>query len=132
MIKRILEKLNEYTEEPDAFETQTEREMEQEYLSSLDKEWKDSEEKKEKEKNKYITQLTCMLDNIKKKINFDYYRNGKHFRLYFDNKGDYNTFMAQEKHSKRFNDCIEYYNDSLSFEKLGKDDGRRYLSIRVK
>ena len=36
-IKEILQKLNEYTEEPDAFETETERQMEQDLENNLDK-----------------------------------------------------------------------------------------------
>ena len=77
MIKDLLIQLKEYTEEPDAFETQSERDMERELENKLDKDI----QKAEKEKVKYIIQMICMLDNIQKEVDFTYYHKHKNFYL---------------------------------------------------
>ena len=74
MIKDLLIQLKEYTEEQDAFETQSERDMERELENKLDKDI----QKAEKEKVKYIIQMICMLDNIQKEVDFTYYHKHKH------------------------------------------------------
>lgn len=128
MIKDLLIQLKEYTEEPDAFETQSERDMERELENKLDKDI----QKAEKEKVKYIIQMICILDNIQKEVDFTYYHKHKNFYLEFDSKYQYNKFIARESKSKRFNDCIEYF-PHKTFEKLSKDfSGSRFLLLRVK
>ena len=127
MIKDLLIRLNEYTEEPDAFETESERVMQKELEDKLDQELI----KVEKENNRYIIQMICILNHLKDKYDFYYERIGKSFKLYFDSKYEYNCFIAAEKNSKRFNDCLTYF-PRKTFEKLGNDAGARFLLLRVR
>lgn len=116
-----------YTQEPDAFETQSELDMQAQLEKDIDAEYI----KYEKQQNKNIIAMICILNNIQKKIDFHFSHVGKNFRLYFSSKYQYNLFMAQEKDSKKFNDIIEYFPDRR-FEELANDCGARFILIRVR
>jgi len=122
-----LSKSLEYTEESDAFETQSEREMDQDLNSQLDNEAKT----KEKQDNKYVEIVKQILESN----NLEYVFNSKFraYQIYFNNKYDYDRFMAKEKNSKRLDSCLrQYYDKDKSFEQLPNDAGQRFLILFIK
>lgn len=121
-----------YTQEPDAFENESENQMEREWYQENNR----LHSQQEKEKTKYLTKMFCILCNLKDKLNIDFIVNEeiKRFQLFFYNKISFDTFMAQEKDSYNFNKCLCYEIDkNLSYSKLNKDAfGVKYITFFVK
>lgn len=128
----MLQQAEGYTEEPDAFETQSEREMAKELELEIDKEYLQYE----KEKNKPVEIVKHILMNCCDKWNmsFNYNPKGKRIDIYFYDIDSFNVFMAQEKNSKRLNDNLVFPIDKkLTFDKLGKDSmGVHWMTVHVK
>ena len=128
----MLQQAEGYTEEPDAFETQSEREMAKELELEIDKEYLQYE----KEKNKPAEIVKHILMNCCDKWNmsFNYNPKGKRLDIYFYDIDSFNVFMAQEKNSKRLNDNLVFPIDKkLTFDKLGKDSmGVHWMTVHVK
>lgn len=129
-LKQILEEINvileDYTQEPDAFETQTERELNKQ----TEKEINDLYKKQEKDKYKYFYKVKAILNNL----GLPYEENELYLtvKVYFNNKIDYDTFMAKEK--KSIQRCLKQRLDSRkTFDKLNADTmGRRYEILHIK
>lgn len=113
----------EFIDEPDAFETQSEREMQKQLERDIDNAYISQE----KELRKYSSVVEHILDNL----GVSYTKEGKKFTCYFPNKIQYDTFMAKEKNSDRFNSCLIKPLENKKFEDLIVDrvDGLRYLTL---
>ena len=126
--------INEYTEEPDSFETSSEDAMNKETEQNIDKLYY----QQEKQKYKHIEAIDNILKKLKDKgLNIDHIINRKHLSvdIYFYNKASYNLFMASEKNSSRVNSQLKLplKDNKKPYEKLNKDiSGARYLTLYVK
>lgn len=130
-IKNLLHILEQYTEEPDAFETQSEREMERELMAQIDQDFI----KQEKEQDKYRLQLSCILNEISKKIPITVYEKGKKFEIHFPYEDIYNRFMAQYKNYDRILMCLDdkhYWNRNAYFNQITNYLGDRYITLYSK
>jgi len=127
-----LKTLEKFTEEPDAFETECERQLQVEWEIQNDK----LHLQQEKEANKYIVKMYCILNALKSKMNIDFTfkEQIRSFQILFFTKGAYDAFMIQEKNSKNFNECLAYpLNKKSRYEQLNKDEfGVRYITIYIK
>lgn len=126
-LNEAFRKFYEYTEEPDAFETQSEKDMNNELEDEIDNDLK----QKEKQDRKCTDIVKAILDN--NNLEYHYIEKQKAFKVYFNGKYEYNKFMAREKNSKRLDSCLrQLYDKDKPFEKLSKDAGQRFLVLFVK
>lgn len=94
MIKDLLIRLNEYTEEPDAFETESERLMQKEFEDKLDQEYLNDEKQQRIE---FFKKRNAHLNNIYKLLTkFKFIRNLNMLKDPSDKRYNYIQFWIPE------------------------------------
>lgn len=94
MIKDLLARLNEYTEEPDAFETESERVMQKELEDKLDQEYLNMEKQ---DKINFFKKRNAHLNNIYKMLcKFKFIRNLDMLKDPNDKRYNYIQFWIPE------------------------------------
>ena len=124
--------VSEFTEEPDAFETESERQLQKDLEDKIDVDYKQFEKKR----LQFFTILMKILENAKKYLDIDFIGNENRLSIdiYFNNRYSFNRFMAIHKNSNRFNMCLRLdFPKYKKYENLNKDEfGARYLTIYAK